>query len=561
MTTPLSHADQPADAELISAVRGGDVDAYGELFERHSAAALRLARQLDRSDADDLVSEAFVKVLRVLQGGGGPDVAFRAYLLTAVRRVHVDRIRASSKVKPTDDMTAFDPGVPFDDPAVAAFDNAAAAAAFASLPERWQLVLWHTEVERQKPADIAPLLGMSANSVSALAYRAREGLRQAYLNQHAQELEGDLCEWTHQHLGAYIRGGASRRDASKVEAHLQECRQCTAVYLELTELNNNLAGIIGPLLLGGFAAAYVASSAGVLTPAAWLAAAPGRVRDWAASNTPVAATAAASTAVLGVGLGAFALGVFSPDEPPVVDAQVAASSPPAAAPPASQAPPSTAVPTPSVASTQPTTGPTTGLTPSATPSATPSTSPTTAPPSTAPPSTTPPSPSPTSPTTEPTDPEPTDPEPTDPEPTDPEPQPTEVDLALTPLTVSDETGSWFILTLLELLGIKDAESWQVYVITTGVEGMSDVDEGATTTLQASVSGARTILDIDLGCAPVDITTTQTCAVTADTRFRFLVVVEPAATDVTATFEIAVPEGHRDTDETNNTRSTSLPPGE
>ena len=47
------------------------------------------------------------------------------------------------------------------------------------------MVLWHTEVEQQKPADIAPLLGMSANSVSALAYRAREGLRQAFLSQHA----------------------------------------------------------------------------------------------------------------------------------------------------------------------------------------------------------------------------------------------------------------------------------------------------------------------------------------------------------------------------------------
>ena len=77
--------EAPADAELISAVRGGDVDAYGTLFERHVEAARRLARQLvPPADADDLVSEAFVKVLGVLQRGGGPDVAFRAYLLTSV---------------------------------------------------------------------------------------------------------------------------------------------------------------------------------------------------------------------------------------------------------------------------------------------------------------------------------------------------------------------------------------------------------------------------------------------------------------------------------------------
>ena len=113
MSTTLQRLDEPGDAELISAVRGGDVDAYGELFSRHVDAARRLARQLvSAGDADDLVSEAFAKVLSVLQRGGGPDLAFRAYLLTAVRRLHVDKIRAGSRLHTTDDLTPFDPGVP-----------------------------------------------------------------------------------------------------------------------------------------------------------------------------------------------------------------------------------------------------------------------------------------------------------------------------------------------------------------------------------------------------------------------------------------------------------------
>ena len=57
MTSTLPRVDDRADAELISAVRGGDLEAYGELFARHSDAATRLARQLmSSSDADDLVS-------------------------------------------------------------------------------------------------------------------------------------------------------------------------------------------------------------------------------------------------------------------------------------------------------------------------------------------------------------------------------------------------------------------------------------------------------------------------------------------------------------------------
>lgn len=263
MTELLSDIETPSDAELISRVRGGDVAAYGELFSRHVDAAKRLARQLVRGpDADDLVSDAFAKVLHVLQGGGGPDVAFRAYLLTSVRRLHVDRVRAQAKLHTTDDLTPFDPGIPFQDTAVAGFESGAAARAFASLPERWQLVLWHLEVEGQKPADIAPLLGMSANSVSALAYRAREGLRQAFLTMHLSDISDAECRWVNEHLGAYVRKGLSKRDNAKVAAHLDECRRCTATYLELTEVNSNLAGIIAPLLLGAAATGYVASAGG-----------------------------------------------------------------------------------------------------------------------------------------------------------------------------------------------------------------------------------------------------------------------------------------------------------
>ncbi|MGZ6751846.1 MAG: sigma-70 family RNA polymerase sigma factor [Nocardioides sp.] len=303
MSTTLPLVDGPGDAELISAVRGGDVDAYGVLYERHVEAARRLARQIvSGPDVDDLVSEAFAKVLVVLQRGGGPDLAFRAYLLTAVRRLHVDRIRAASRLHTTDDLTPFDPGVPFRDTAVEGFENATAAKAFASLPERWQTVLWHTEVERQKPAEVALLLGMSANSVSALAYRAREGLREAFLSLHVQESEDAACTWTHQHLGAYIRGGVSRRDAAKVEAHLEECRRCMAIYLELTEVNSGLAALLGPLVLGGAAAAY-AASAGGLAAKGGLVLLAGRVRDaitGVTGNVPAAAVAGvAATAVVG----------------------------------------------------------------------------------------------------------------------------------------------------------------------------------------------------------------------------------------------------------------------
>ena len=300
----VSILEGPSDGELISAVRGGDTDAYGELFARHVEAARRLARQLvSGGEVDDLVSEAFAKVLGVLQRGGGPDLAFRAYLLTAVRRLHVDRIRATARLHTTGDLTPFDPGVPFRDTALESFESATAARAFASLPERWQLVLWHTEVEQQKPAEVAVLLGMTANSVSALAYRAREGLRQAYLSMHSQDVDDDACARTRAQLGAYVRGGLSRRDSARVEQHLEECRRCTAIYLELSEVNSGLGALLAPLLLGSAATAYVGATTGSLaTGAGGVTVLLGRAKDAVLAHGPTAAVAGAAASVVAAGL-------------------------------------------------------------------------------------------------------------------------------------------------------------------------------------------------------------------------------------------------------------------
>ena len=297
--------DAPSDAELISRVRAGDQAAYGQLFERHREAAHRMARQLVRGpDIDDLISEAFTKVFVQLQRGGGPDVAFRAYLLTSIRRLHVDRTRTNQRVQVTDDLEELDSGVEFVDPATTDFERGAASRAFASLPERWQLVLWHLEVEGQKPADIAPLLGMSPNSVAALAYRAREGLRQAYLQSHLADTADEGCRWTTEHLGAYVRKGLAKRDSAKVESHLDNCHRCTAVYLELTEVNSNLSGLLAPALLGLAAPGYLAAGGtklGLLLLWPWT-----KLKE-AGAGAQAGAAAAAVTAVVAV---AAVAGVF-----------------------------------------------------------------------------------------------------------------------------------------------------------------------------------------------------------------------------------------------------------
>jgi len=258
---------EPSDAELAESVRAGHLAAYGTLYERHVAAARNLARQVARSttDADELVSEAFARVLDVLRAGKGPDAAFRAYLFTALRHIAYDRTRRERRFELTDDISTVggvDPGAlyqPFDDPAVAELDRGLAVRAFTRLPERWQAVLWHMEIEGQSPAEVGPLFGLTGNAVSALACRAREGLRQAYLQVHLAETTTGRCRATADKLGAWTRERLSRRETVQVEAHLDRCARCRELAAELADVNSGLR-MVAVALLGPAAVAYLATT-------------------------------------------------------------------------------------------------------------------------------------------------------------------------------------------------------------------------------------------------------------------------------------------------------------
>lgn len=339
---------QLSDAELITAARKGDSDAYGELYRRHVDSARAAARALtrSRSDADDVTSEAFARVLRALQSGGGPEVSFRPYLVTAVRNVFYDRVRRNRE-DPSEDLND-EVNVALLDAAKSQEDGAFATAAFATLPERWQLVLWHTEVEGRSVSEVAPLLGLAPNAVAALAYRAREGLRQAYLQAHLREQNQLECRECAANLGAYVRDGLSARDRRRVDAHLDGCASCTALVAELADTNNTLRAALIPALVGVSATAYL-SGLGGKGLLAWFTRMPKR-------NQVATGGAAAAAVVLVLALIANAAGGADKSAAPAASTTVPATqpgggddgsgntSPPVTAPPP---PTNTTVPPPS----------------------------------------------------------------------------------------------------------------------------------------------------------------------------------------------------------------------
>lgn len=180
--TPVG--DPTADVALIGGVRAGDPAAMGALYERHREHGLRFARALmsGPQEAEDVLHEAFTRAVSAIRNGHGPTSTFGPYLSTCIRSAATALWKKQSREKPAP-VEDLDPG-PSEDPALenalSVFEHEDIAVAMRSLPKRWRTVLWHAEVMGEPPRDIAPILGIEPNAVSALLIRARAGLRAAY---------------------------------------------------------------------------------------------------------------------------------------------------------------------------------------------------------------------------------------------------------------------------------------------------------------------------------------------------------------------------------------------
>jgi RNA polymerase sigma factor (sigma-70 family) len=334
-----------SDAELVQATREGDRLAFATLWDRHAEAARRVARAVAwTADPDDLVSEAFTRILRATQGGGGPTEAFRPYLFATIKNIAVSWSKEAPTV-PLDEVREMaDESQP--DPAMLIADRTALARAFRTLPERWRTVLWYLEVEGMTPRELAPILGISANSVAALSYRAREGFRKAWMELHLQDEDRSAeCRWATEYVlserGSGRRG--HRSDQVRLDRHIADCAACRILAADEREPSQQLRAVLLALTLGSSAAAY--SQVHSPAPAAALAIKP--------SVAPAAYIAASVGVVLAVS--GITAALLAPPEVP--ESSVIAVSPP----PASTPPPVPPRPTPTVAPTplpQPTPMPT-----------------------------------------------------------------------------------------------------------------------------------------------------------------------------------------------------------
>ncbi len=251
----LTDASQVSEEELLDRAREGDRSAFGTLYLRHRDAARKVAGMCASSaaDAEDAVAEGFARVFAALPRMAGRQIAFRPYLLTCVRNAATDRLRRERRIDLRDQMPETPGTAQADDMALLGLEKNLVGEALQALPARWRTVLWLTEVEGLSPAEVSRRIGIKPNAVAALAYRARKGLREAYLQAHLTAEASEDCRATVSRLGNYVRGDLAEKDRVSVQTHLDACAKCRCRRDELTDVNATLrnAFLPVPLLMAG----------------------------------------------------------------------------------------------------------------------------------------------------------------------------------------------------------------------------------------------------------------------------------------------------------------------
>ncbi|WP_301113455.1 sigma-70 family RNA polymerase sigma factor [Microbacterium sp.] len=264
--------DSRGDAELLRALRGGDQAAYAVLWERHIGAALRYAHRLFPSRSEDLASEALLAIYQqVTTSDAGPEFAFRSYLKAVIRNTAIRWRKDADHIDDTVEPDRAD----FRD-ALSLVERETNAqqflGAFQELPERWQRVLWLTEVADVPRPEVARELGIKPNAVSALQRRARSGLKLQWLTSQVPLALRDDEAHVARLLPRHLTEPLDEAVAQEVAGHVSSCDVCGELLIGLRSDAQRLHGVT--LSAVGFGAlGVILPSTGAFAPGTAVAAA------------------------------------------------------------------------------------------------------------------------------------------------------------------------------------------------------------------------------------------------------------------------------------------------
>jgi len=162
---------------LLRAARRGRQEAFLQLYDEHHAPLFRFAWRITGSvaDAEDIVQECFLALLRPGCGFDASRAPLRTYLFGAVRNQALKRLRARGSGAAAG--TPIDARSPESQALLGELEDAVARAV-AQLPENQREVLILAHYEQMSLAEIAQVTEIEVTAVKSRLQRARAALKE-----------------------------------------------------------------------------------------------------------------------------------------------------------------------------------------------------------------------------------------------------------------------------------------------------------------------------------------------------------------------------------------------
>lgn len=182
-------AEPDPDVALLSRVAHGDAAAARLLVSGKLPRVVGLAHRMlhDRSEAEDVAQEAFVRTWRQAGTWESGRARFDTWLHTVVLNLCRDRLRRRREVTGDAVPEVADPAPDAIATLVEAERGTAVAAAIAALPERQREAILLVHYQDMSGADASQALGISVEALESLLARGRRTLRARLAGQEADD--------------------------------------------------------------------------------------------------------------------------------------------------------------------------------------------------------------------------------------------------------------------------------------------------------------------------------------------------------------------------------------
>jgi RNA polymerase sigma factor (sigma-70 family) len=178
---------ESTDKALMLAVRDGDVDKFGLLFDRHHRRLFEFFYRMtgDRTASEDLVQDVFLRMLKY-RNSFGQDSQFRAWMYRIARTVRIDRFRkhqneAPMPVEHFESSREATLSIRLQERVERNQQTATLERALLELPEDKRELIVLARYQEMKYQEIASLLEIEVGAVKVRVHRAIADLRQVFM--------------------------------------------------------------------------------------------------------------------------------------------------------------------------------------------------------------------------------------------------------------------------------------------------------------------------------------------------------------------------------------------